>query len=131
MPRTPRKLWQLACARTALLRGRKDSAPSQRRWGNLCVCIHRQGLHTHPGKAEASPAAFGGFSPVASSWQLLTAGRFEELDPFPLLQASAPSDPRTQIHGFFLHRYTRRQAKRGLWNEQPSGSCFPERLAWP
>ena len=91
--------------------------------------------HVHPGRAKAPPAALGWFSPTASSWQLLTAGRLWELDPFSLPQAFASSSPKTQVHGgrngFFLYRYTRRQAKRGLWNAQPNGSSFPERLAWP
>lgn len=86
-------------------------------------------------KTKASLAALGWFSPMASSWQLMTARKLRELDPFSLPQASAPSNPKTQVYGgrnrFFLYRYTRRQAKRGLWNAQSNGSSFPERLAWP
>lgn len=43
MPHSPRKLWQLPCAKTALLQGRRD-LPPQRRWGKLHACIPRQGL---------------------------------------------------------------------------------------
>lgn len=50
-------------------------------------------------KTKASPAALGWFSPMASSWQLMTARKLRELDPFSLPQASAPSNPKTQVYG--------------------------------
>lgn len=72
----------------------KDNfATRKRRWGKLYECI------LCPGKNKASPAALGWFSPMASSWQLMTARKLRELDPFSLPQASAPSNPKTQVYG--------------------------------
>jgi len=110
---------------------RKERLASSEEVGKT-ACVHPQTRSLgHPGKAKASTAACGWFLPTVSSWQLLTGGRLGELDLFSFPQASAPSDPKTQGYGLFLYRYARRQAKRGLWNAQPSGSSFPERLAWP